>query len=227
MKLLKLSLISLLALTAISHADTRYNQVSLSSQVSQNVANDELTATLLKEAQAPTAKALAKTLTLALNNATERAKKYPAVKVSTGHQNTYPRYNNSGKIIGFTGSVSLNIQSQDFEQASELIAELQSDMTMGGLNFRVSDHTKEKTEKELMTKAIARFQEEARNISRAFGARDYKIVSVGLTLADAGYDGYATPMLASLEKDARATPQFESGDSKMTYRASGTIELVK
>lgn len=230
MKLTKTLMALGLVASSLAHADINYNQVSFSSEVRSEIANDEMHATLKKTAQAKDAASLAKELNGIINNALQIAKRYPEVQVSTGRQNTYPRYDekNNNKIIGFTGSASLELRSKDFEKSSQLIADLQSILVMEDLNFGVSDATREKEEKQLQTKAIKRFGDEAQSIATAFGASGYKIVNVQLGSSN---HYYARPMamaasLKTMDTSIEA-PSFESGNTTLSYTTSGTIELIK
>lgn len=221
--------VGILAVIAMpSYAEPIYNHVSFETQVSQKVANDEIHMTLSKTAQANDTNTLANLLSKSANQALEIAKHYPDVKVTTGRQSTYPRYNNSGKIIGFTGSISLNVHSQNFLKASELAAKLQSVMTIDDLSFDVSDQAKQTIEKQLMIQATKKFQDEAKTISQAFGATNYKIVSIHLNNA---HSPVAMPVMALRAKsavaDAAIEQNFQGGNSQLTYRITGTIELTK
>lgn len=203
-----------------------YNEVSFDVSIQKTVANDELQATLTKSAEHSTAKALANSLNTASNKALELAKKYPNIKVSTGYHHSYPRYDNKGRIKGFTGSASVNVQSQDFEQASEFIAEAQSFMTLDGLNFGVSDKTKKAMEKDLKRELIQNFNNEAKSTAQAFGAKNYKLVKVNLS---GGGNYYIPPVARTMDAQAKAVaaaPELSGGDSQITYSASGSIELV-
>lgn len=216
-------------LQAATPANT-YNQISFSTEVKQTVANDQIKISLTKTAQANDAKAVAKTLTEVINQANTIAKQYPNVKAKTGQQSTYPRYSNSGKILGFTGSISLELTSQDFEQAGDLVAKLQSLMAVDNIEFKVSDEAKKEVEQSLMKQVAKRFQDEAKTVSLAFGAKDYKIVQVSL---DNQNHGYYQPLAASIslrsksESSVMETQDFVSGDSQLSYKATGTIELIK
>ncbi|MFC0820867.1 SIMPL domain-containing protein [Moraxella marmotae] len=218
------------ALAALpAHAD-EYNRISFSSEVKSEIANDEMRATMSKTAQAATAAAIAKELNSSINAAMQIAKRYPEVSVSTGRQSTYPRYaNGSNKIVGFTGSVSVEIKSNNFEKASQLIADLQSIMVMENIGFSVSEQLRESEEKRLQLEAIKRFGDEAATISQAFGSSSYKIVNVSL---GGNHNHYYRPMAAMSMKVADASSAIESqsleaGNTTLTYTANGTIELVK
>lgn len=220
---------SLLTSTAaIANDNHAYNRISFSVNAKQEVANDEMRARLSKTTQAKTAKEVAQTLNSAINDALIIAKKYPEVVVETGRHSTYPRYNTNNTITGFTGSASIDIKSQNFEQASQLIADLQAALTLEDLSFNVSSKTNDDIKKQLTLDAAKRFQEEAVTISQAFGAKDFKIVSVQLG-NDNSY--YARPVaMMAMAKEASAgidVPNFESGKTTLGYDASGTIELIK
>ncbi|GAA0313626.1 SIMPL domain-containing protein [Psychrobacter aestuarii] len=207
---------------------TGYNQISFQSEVKSEVANDEIRASLYKQAQATNAKSLATTLTNSINKAMMIAKRYPTVTVTTGQQQTYPRYDKNNKITGWTGQANVELKSSDFEATSQLIAELQSDMMMNNLSFGVSDSKKAEVEKKLMVEASKDFQNQAREMTTAWGARGYRIVSVNLNKGT----NYPVPMYRSMAKaemmDASVPSQnFESGNSTVSVTANGTIELSK
>lgn len=209
-------------------AEQNYNQVSFEVSVEQMVANDELRATLTKSAESATAKGLANTLNTATNKALSLAKKYPNIKVGTGYGHTYPRYDNKGKIKGFAGSASINVESQDFEQASDFIAEVQTFMTLNNLDFGVSDETQKQVENTLKQELIKKFNDEAKLTSQAFGAKSYKLVQVDL---NGGGRYTVSPMMgmavAEAAADAKAVAQeFQGGDSRISHHARGSIELV-
>ena len=219
---------SALSLPALAN-DQAYNRISFNSEVRSEIANDEIRATMSKTAQASTAAAIAKELNSSVNAAMQIAKRYPEVTVTTGAQSTYPRYaNNSTKIIGFTGSVSINIKSNNFEKASQLIADLQSTMVMENISFGISDKLRDSEEKRLRLEAIKRFKEEATTISQAFGSSSYKIVNVSL---GGNNHYYPQPVMASM-KAMDAAPvieaqNFEAGNTTLSYNANGTIEIIR
>lgn len=228
-QLLKTALFGALGLSLLtaSYAQQNHNQISFNTQVSQEIANDQIRVRLSKTAQANDIKTLANTLNHTINQALATSKKYPEITVSTGHQHTYPRHNKHGTIVGFTGFVSLDIHSQNFNQVSEFVSQLQSTMVVDGLSFGVSEQNKQAIEKDLMQQAVQRFQNDAQNISHAFGAKGYKIVSVNLDNADYQAQNFAYKARSAAESaDIDIAPEFASGNSKLVYRASGTIELI-
>ena len=208
---------------------TGYDQLTFQTEVKEEVQNDEVRASMYKKAQATDAKTLATTLNTSINNAMKIAKRYPSVTVSTGQQRTYPRYDKNDKIIGWTGQASIDLKSTDFAATSQLIADLQETLVMENLNFGVSDAKKDALEQKLMTDASRAFQQQAKNLTRAWDARGYRVVTVNLNTGS----NYPRPMYSAMNMKAEAadasvpSQSFESGNSTISVTANGTIELTK
>lgn len=220
----------LTAMMGSAHAEpTGYDQLTFQTEVKEEVQNDEVRASMYKKAQASNAKALATTLNTSINNAMKIAKRYPSVTVSTGQQRTYPRYDKNDKIIGWTGQASIDLKSTDFAATSQLIADLQETLVMENLSFGVSDAKKEALEQKLMTDASRAFQQQAKNLTRAWDARGYRVVNVNLNTGS----NYPLPMYSAMSMKAEAADasvprqNFESGNSTISVTANGTIELTK
>ncbi|MGP5069624.1 SIMPL domain-containing protein [Psychrobacter faecalis] len=220
----------LTAMMGSAHAEpTGYDQLTFQTEVKEEVQNDEVRATMYKKAQASDAKTLATTLNTSINNAMKIAKRYPSVTVNTGQQRTYPRYDKNDKIIGWTGQASIDLKSTDFVATSQLIADLQQTLVMENLNFGVSDAKKDALEQKLMTDASRAFQQQAKNLTRAWDARGYRVVNVNLNTNNNNYPRPMYSMRAESAAMDSAVPSqnFESGNSTISVTANGTIELSK
>ena len=220
----------LTAMIGSAHAEpTGYDQLTFQTEVKEEVQNDEVRATMYKKAQASDAKTLATTLNTSINNAMKIAKRYPSVTVSTGQQRTYPRYDKNDKIIGWTGQANIDLKSTDFVATSQLIADLQQTLVMENLNFGVSDAKKDALEQKLMTDASRAFQQQAKNLTRAWDARGYRVVTVNLNTNNNNYPRPMYSMRAESAAMDSAVPSqnFESGNSTISVTANGTIELSK
>ncbi|NRD70733.1 SIMPL domain-containing protein [Psychrobacter okhotskensis] len=220
----------LTAMMGSAHAEpTGYDQLSFQAEVKEDIQNDEVRASLYKKAQATDAKTLATTLNTSINNAMKIAKRYPKVTVTTGQQRTYPRYDKNDKIIGWTGQANIDLKSTDFAATSQLIADLQETLVMDNLNFGVSDVKKDALEQKLMTAASRAFQQQAKNLTRAWDARGYRVVTVNLNTGS----NYPRPMYNAMSMKAASADEsvpsqsFESGESTISVTANGTIELTK
>ena len=220
----------LTAMMGSAHAEpTGYDQLTFQTEVKEEIQNDEVRASLYKKAQATDSKTLATTLNTSINNAMKIAKRYPTVTVSTGQQRTYPRYDKNDKIIGWTGQANIDLKSTDFAATSQLIADLQETLVMDNLNFGVSDTKKDALEQKLMTNASRAFQQQAKNLTRAWDARSYRVVNVNLNTGS----NYPRPMYSAMSMKSGAADEsvpsqsFESGNSTISVTANGTIELTK
>ena len=80
-----------------------------------------------------------------------------------------------------------------------------------------------------MTEASRAFQQQAKNLTRAWNARGYRVVTVNLNTGN----NYPRPMYGSMNMKAEAadasvpSQSFESGNSTISVTANGTIELTK
>lgn len=218
------------AMMGSAHAEpTGYDQLTFQTEVKEEIQNDEVRASMYKKAQATDSKTLAMTLNTSINNAMKIAKRYPSVTVSTGQQHTYPRYDKNDKIIGWTGQANIDLKSTDFVATSQLIAALQETLVMNNLNFGVSDVKKDTLEQKLMIDASRTFQQQAKNLTRAWDARGYRVVTVNLNTGS----NYPRPMYSSMNMKAESadasvpSQNFESGNSTISVTANGTIELTK
>ena len=91
-----LSLVALLG-TSMAHAEHPHapaerGMVNLQTEVSREVQNDEMRATLYTEQSNKNPTTLANQISQTINAAMTAAKRYPAVSVKTVGQNTYPIY---------------------------------------------------------------------------------------------------------------------------------------
>lgn len=211
----------------IAHAEpTGYNQISFNVEADQAVDNDEVTATLYKKAQATTPKKIATELNTAMNQALSTAKLYPTVTATTGQQSTYPQYNEEGKIIGWTGTVSINLKSNDFAKTSELVAKLQDNLVVQNIQFGVSEEKQKQLEKDLIKKASLQFKEQAKSLAETWDMSGYKIVNVSIN-TNGGYRPQPIMMMRDASAKSSVPAQdFEAGNTRLSVTANGTIELI-
>lgn len=217
---------------AIANQALAYNRLNFEISTSQNVINDEIHATLSKTLQAPDAKGIATQLNPIMNAVSELKSRYPDVTLTTGSHHSHPNYDKNGRITGFTARASVNLKSQNSEQISQLIADLQSHLTLDNLDFSVSDDAQKRIQDELKTRASQDFMNEAKSLTQLWGARDYRLVNANLNGSQDYYYKSVTVAEASAAYDASANPSavaqnFEVGETKITYTISGTIELIK
>lgn len=207
-----------------------YGLLNFSAEASRKVDNDQTNATMTKVVQDKSSTEVARRISETLNQAMQVAKKYPQVQVTTGNQSTYPQYDKNQKINGWTGNASLNLKSTDSVAISKLIADLQTFMTLDGINFSVSDNTRRKIEQELMIEASTAFQNQAKALLPVWQARDYQLVSLDFSRGGDYHGRYTTtPMMAmaKMEEAGVANQNFQAGESTITVTATGNVQLVR
>lgn len=203
-----------------------YNRVDFQVEASREVSNDLLSTTLSVEMQDPQPAKVAQHLNSVLNNALKRADSFKSVKVSSGNQNTYPVYGAHNHIDAWRGHAELHIESNDFKAAGELIMQLQKEMQLSNVQFTLAAETRKTVETELTATALKTFQARAESIRVALGAKSYKTLHLAI------HDGaapspYPIAMLrgAIAADSAIPTPDFASGDTKMSIQIEASIEL--
>lgn len=233
MRLVKLAtLSSLLAIGSTVMAEVpaqQYNMVSIQASASRQISNDEMQAVLSIEKTHKSPSELANQVNQLMNWATATAKKYPTVKIKTGQQSTNPIYDDSNrKIKDWRAYSSIYLNSQDMEATSKLIAELQQNFQLDGVNFSVSEQQRQKVEDELLAEVSKNFQHRANLIRQAWNKTSYDLVSFNI---DTQNQYYARPMaMMAASYSAKATPMVEmqemnAGESRVTVNANGSIQL--
>ena len=122
------ALLALVASFTSFHAmadEPRYNQVTLRTDVSSEIAHDRMHVTLYSEAQHNEPAQLAAQTTRTLNQALQRARQNKDVIVSQGSRHSYPVYDDKGQqITGWRERAELRLESTDFASLSTLVAQL-------------------------------------------------------------------------------------------------------
>lgn len=223
----------LVAAPAFAADPVHYNVVNIQASAEREVANDLMTATLYIEQTDPNPQAVANAVNRALTEALRIARDYPAVKVRSGNNQTYPVYGSgsgSGSISsranqlqGWRGRGDIRLETRDFGAGAALIAKLQASLQLGGIAFGVAPETRKKAEDELIAEAIAAFKGRAELVKAAMGAKSYKIQQINL---NSGYSGPPVPRMMAMAKSADFTPPpTEGGTSVVNVQAGGAIEM--
>lgn len=205
----------------------RYNQVDLQAEVSREVANDLMNATLFAEANDPSAAQVATQLNRITADALKTAGEFKTIKARSGFTNTFPVYDRAGKLTGWRGRSEIRLESKDVAAMSTLIGRLQSSMQLAGVSFTVSPEVRRQVQNELITEAVAAFRDRADIATKALGGRSYKIRRVSLNTG--GFIPGPRPMMAErAAAPASASvppPSFEGGTSMVQVNANGSIEV--
>jgi predicted secreted protein len=219
---------ALVAASAV-HAQTLpdpKHRVSFSAERSRDVANDWVTAVIGTSDEDSDAARLADRVNQTMKWALDTAKQARGVEVKSGGYTTHPSYDSKGKIGRWAASQDLILEGNDVDAVSALVGKLQSKLLLRSISFSVSPETRRKTEEALIGEVLVAFQERSKKIQEGLGARDWELVS--LSLQTPGGPG-PVPMYSAraemMTDKAVAAPSLEGGQSTLTARADGTIEL--
>ena len=205
----------------------QYRVINLRADVTRQVQNDEMYATLYTEFNEKDPTVLANKLSASSNKALAQAKSYPSVSVTTGNHNTYPVYDDKERLTHWRGRSEIHLKSQDFKATSELVAKLQSDLKMDRIQFGVSQQQQQKIENELYVEASKAFQQRAQTLLAPWNAQSYELVNLSLDPHNAymlqGMIGSARG--AYKNSDMVENQNYEAGNSELKVTASGSIQL--
>jgi len=222
------ALLALVASVISFHAmadEPRYNQVTLRTDVSSEIAHDRMHVTLYSEAQHNEPAQLAAQTTRTLNQALQSARQNKDVIVSQGSRHSYPVYDDKGQqITGWRERAELRLESTDFASLSTLVAQLMQTLQMGGMHFSVSDPLRKQHEDALLEDAITAFAARAQLVTRSLGGAGYKLVS--LNLHSGGHQLETRNAAMKMDMMASAPiPEIEAGSRQLTVTADGVIEV--
>jgi len=224
-----LLLVCLLFISSLTLADDhtkQYGMVNLDASAKVDVVNDELITRLqvIEDGRDPAK------LTNLVNKKTalvlDAVKNFKEIKVETSSYNTRPLYDD-GEISSWQVTQQLTLETSNFEQMSQFIADISSLANIQSMQFQVSDVKAEKVKQNLLKQAIANFKDKASLISNEFNRAGYDLVSLSI-------DGnHFTPMPVmersammsadSLRKGAPAA--LSGGSNEVNVQVRGTIQL--
>ena len=224
-----LALLTSISAVSIAHAEDtpEHRIIGLQAEVSRDVQNDLMQATLFAELNNSNPTILAKQINDIINTAMTTAKRYNNVQVSTGSQNTYPVYNDKNKLTSWRSRAEVQVNSTDFKAASELVALLQTNMQVASVTFSVSPEQQRKVENDLMAEVSAVFRQRANLLQQSWSANGYELVRMDINSSNdqpRPYPMYARAASMKME-DAVAPQQVEAGNSKIRVMANGSIQL--
>jgi predicted secreted protein len=222
--------IAIVAMASVAHAQTLpdpKNRVSFSAERSRDVANDWVTALIGTSDEDSDAARLADRVNKTMKWALDTAKQARGVEVKSGGYQTHPVYDSNGKMARWAATQDLVLEGGDADAVSALIGKLQSKLLLRSISFSVSPDTRRKTEEALIGEVLGAFRERSKKVQEGLGARDWELVS--LSIQTPGAPG-PVPMYAAraqMMEAEPAPPAFESGQSTLSVRADGTIELER
>lgn len=202
-----------------------YDRVNFSVSVNEEVENDTVTAVLYAQREGSGAGALADMVNKDITWAVELAKKAPALKVQSGGYQTFPVYSKQ-TLTGWRVRQSIVLETRDPAALSELLGQLQQRIAIQSIAYSISPERRQAVEKQLISAALARFQERAEMITGQFKRPDFRIVNLDI---NTGGGPPVRPMgrgaMMMAAEAAPSPPTLEAGTDMVTVTVHGTIEL--
>lgn len=225
-----------LSMADVSHAhesgETLYNVFSLSSEATTEVDNDLMVATLVVQAEDKDSAVLASKVNGVMTWATDVLRPYTMLKSKTRDYQTYPRYDTSQarRLIGWRGSQTIQIETDDFKAAGKAIQKLQEYLQVQSIQLAAKPSTREAASDALINEALTAFKDRARLVQRNMGAKGFKVLDVNIQS-----DASRAPMFESLMQTNDmmrssmaaevAEPAIEAGTSRVTVQVFGRVQL--
>ncbi|WP_374483136.1 SIMPL domain-containing protein [Zoogloea sp.] len=200
----------------------------ISVEASRAAPNDQFRAQVYYETSEASPAELARKVNSVIAQALQTARSYPAVKVRTGNNMTYPVYGkNVRNIEAWRMRSTLNLEANDAPALSELLGKLQQSMVIGGLNAAPSAETWKKIEDQAIVDALTAFEARAKLVATSL-SKKWKIKHVSVNTGGIQQKPIM-PLARSaglMAAEAVAAP-IEAGDSTVSVSVNGQIELLE
>lgn len=199
-----------------------YNVVSFSESAATTVSKDLMTVNLRIQEDGANRQSAGNKVTERLNALNARIRNDKSLKGSLINRSVYPRYNKQ-KVVGYTDTAYVRVESKDFQALSKLIAASQNEASVSNLSFSVSSEKRSEAVNELSRQALKNFGARAKVLSETlgFGGR-YKVVNINVQSDFRSYEKAASPMVARM-----AGMQADGAAPEMNIEEPGTEEIVQ
>lgn len=218
--------ILLTALTAITYAEEQmhFNIVNLSAEQSRQVENDVMVVIMQASAQKNSSAEAANAVNRIMAWADPIISADKQIRYRSLNYQTRPVYHDRS-VSGWTASQQVRLESENFEALTALIGTLQQQLQTISMQFTVSEEKRKSEIDTLIAAALEAFTRKAELISRTMKARDHRLVSIAVDENGTSV-GYRGIVQAEAMAVSSAAPQVEAGDSKITVRVTGSIQLI-
>jgi predicted secreted protein len=147
------------------------------------------------------------------------------LKYETQQYNTYPVYEKT-KIKAWRASQQLMVQSENFEQLSNIILVLQNKLQVKNMSFEPTKKTRKKVEDELVAEALDAYKSRASLVQKNMQAKSYKVVNMQVNTQDNYSPMYRSqPRMKMAMSVADAAPAVKGGNSTLNVNVNGQIQL--
>lgn len=205
--------------------EAHYDQVSFTVQAESELQNDLAEAVLEAESEASDPARLADDINRTMTWALDLARDSEGISSQTADYQTYPVYDDQGRLLRWRGSQGLVLRSEKIAALTQLAATLQQRLQIKRLQFTVSPGRERDAEVLLTDRVLARFKERAARIQHDLDAKGYRIVS--LDLQQGGEPRVFAPMGMAMAERAPVPIAAEAGISRLRLSARVVIQLQR
>jgi predicted secreted protein len=204
----------------------QYGMVNLTASASADVINDELVTRLqvIEDGSDPAK------LTNLVNKKTalvlDAVKNFKDISAKTSSYSTRPLYHD-GKVKSWQVTQQLTLETANFEQMSQFIADISTLANIQSMHFQVSQQKAESVKQTLTKQAIQNFKDKAMLVATEFERSGYELVNLSINgnhFRPMPVMERSTMMMAdSLQKSAPAA--LSGGSNEVSVQVNGSVQL--
>lgn len=206
-------------------AEPRGPVIEIETSITHQVPNDQMRVVLASESHGQKIDELNARVLEAINRALQTARGIPGVNASAGSINTQPDWGKQGERTGWQVRGTLLLQGSDTSAISKLAGQLATSLQLDGVSYLVSDERRQQEENSLIKPVSDAFRARAAATAKALGYQDYRILKMQLTSNQRGSNSEGGVYMRAMAADAAPALPTDSGTSRISLSARGTIEL--
>lgn len=201
--------------------------VNLSTQAQLEVDNDWLTINLSATVQSADPAVVQNQLKQITAQALAELRKRVSANwsVKTGDFNVFPRYNNTGKVVGWQGQSRLVLEGSDWVAVTQNAAAVPG-FVVEGSRQSLSNAKREQYEAQVRDQAIRQYQAKAQAVAVSFGYKQYRLKDIQVN-SDSGVVMMAAMKVGRAAESDSAPVPMEVGKGQVTVNVSGTVALER
>ncbi|HEC74185.1 MAG TPA: DUF541 domain-containing protein [Methylophaga aminisulfidivorans] len=225
-----LALMSILTFSTLSFAEEAPEMgiINFEASAVTEIDNDELVTRLQVFEQGKNPGQLTELVNKKTALVLDAVKHFKGIHAETSSYNTQPVYDD-GKISQWRVTQQLTLETADFEQMSQFIADISSLANIQSMQFQISKEKTEQAKTQLLKLTIKNFKDKATLISKEFDRSGYELMSLSID------NNFVRPMpmmeranLMSSDMRMKGAPAaLEAGNNEITVTVRGSIQLSK
>lgn len=212
----------------LSIGEPQFDVFQLSADAQVEVDNDLMNVRLVVQATDPNAAQLANKINATMGWALLQLKPFTSIETQTLNYQTYPQYERNGtKIKGWVANQTLQLETDDFENAGKAIQILQEKLQVQSMRLKAKVETRQKAEEKLINEAMNSFKRRADLVATNMGAGSFRVMNLSINTQGSGpqYGQYDNFRGAATRAAVESAPAIEAGTSTVTVNVNGQIQL--